>query len=350
MKCNLYLQHSFFIQRQTTVVVRGSAKRSIMGFLFGRPRQLGVAVIFSVIIFVIFQFVYTDDFALTGHLTESIQIVDACSPDALEDVHNARPPLDPVIPNIVHQLWKTTDISDYSTTITASCESWKAMLEPSNYTVKLWTDDDVLELIKADYAWMLSTYEGYPHDIQRADIARLLIVHSEGGIYSDLDVNPKSAERIRCLQRLQFQAIFSPTAGTLGLSNHFFMARPGSPFLEWALHEAKRRSSRLASRGILLPYLQVFWSTGPIMVTAAFRQYAWLYNTPRLDIGLLNDGFSGLVVQHAAGRSWQGVDGRALNYIADQAGLGLVFRAVACFSAVAGLIFMAKRYNTRVPR
>ncbi|GLB08356.1 hypothetical protein AtubIFM57258_004245 [Aspergillus tubingensis] len=277
-------------------------------------------------------------------------IVDACSPDALEDVHNARPPLDSVIPNIVHQLWKTTDISDYSTTITASCESWKAMLEPSNYTVKLWTDDDVLELIKAHYAWMLSTYEGYPHDIQRADIARLLIVHSEGGIYSDLDVNPKSAERIRCLQRLQFQAIFSPTTGTLGLSNHFFMARPGSPFLEWALHEAKRRSSRLASRGILLPYLQVFWSTGPIMVTAAFRQYAWLYNTPQLDIGLLSDGFIGSVVQHAAGRSWQGVDGRALNYIADQAGLGLIFGAVACFSAVAGLIIMAKRYNTRVPR
>ncbi|XRM46688.1 hypothetical protein ABZX51_009717 [Aspergillus tubingensis] len=191
--------------------------------------------------------------AETAWCRKSIQIVDACSPDALEDVHNARPPLDSVIPNIVHQLWKTTDISDYSTTITASCESWKAMFEPYNYTVKLWTDDDVLELIKADYAWMLSTYEEYPHDIQRADIARLLIVHSEGGIYSDLDVSPKSAERIRCLQSLQFQAIFSPTAGTLGLSNHFFMARPGSPFLEWALHEAKRRSSRLASRGILLP-------------------------------------------------------------------------------------------------
>lgn len=306
-----------------------------MAVFFGRPRHLCVAVIFSVIIFVIFQFICTDDFALAGHLTESIQIVDACSPNALEDVHNARSPLDQAIPNIIHQLWKTTDISDYSTTITASCESWKAMLEPSNYTVKLWTDDDVLKLIKADYTWMLSTYEGYPYDIQRADIARLLIVHSEGGIYSDLDVSPKSAERIRCLQRLRFQAIFSPTAGTLGLSNHFFMA--------------KRRSSRLASRGILLPYLQVFWSTGPIMVTAAFRQYAWLYNTPRLDIGLLNDVFIGSVVQHAAGRSWQGVDGRALNYIADQAGLGLIFGAVASFSAVAGLVIMAKRYNTWSP-
>ncbi|GKZ63441.1 hypothetical protein AnigIFM49718_011849, partial [Aspergillus niger] len=295
-------------------------------------------------------FSYTDDFSLTGHLSESIQIVDACSPDALEVINNARPTLDPAIPNIVHQLWKTTDIREYSTTITASRESWRAMLEPFNYTVKLWTDDDVLELIKADYDWLLSTYEGYPHDIQRADIARLLIVHSEGGIYSDLDVNPKSAEHIQCLQRLSLQAIFSPTAGTLGLSNHFFMAMPGSPFLQWALYEAKRRSSRLVSRGIILPYLQVFWSTGPIMVTAAFRQYAWLYNTPRLDIGLLDNGFGNLVVRHAAGRSWQGVDGRALNYLADHAGIGLILGAVACFLTVAGLFFVVRRYNGRFPR
>ncbi|GLA09388.1 hypothetical protein AnigIFM60653_011468 [Aspergillus niger] len=321
-----------------------------MAVVFGRPRQLAVAVIFSFIIFAIFQFSYTDDFSLTGHLSESIQIVDACSPDALEAINNARPTLDPAIPNIVHQLWKTTDVREYSTTITASRESWRAMLEPFNYTVKLWTDDDVLELIKADYDWLLSTYEGYPHDIQRADIARLLIVHSEGGIYSDLDVNPKSAEHIQCLQRLGLQAIFSPTAGTLGLSNHFFMAMPGSPFLQWALYEAKRRSSRLVSRGIILPYLQVFWSTGPIMVTAAFRQYAWLYNTPVLDIGLLDTGFGGLVVRHAAGRSWQGVDGRALNYLADHAGIGLILGAVACFLTVAGLVFVVRRYNGRFPR
>jgi mannosyltransferase OCH1-like enzyme len=74
-------------------------------------------------------------------------------------------------------------------------------------------------------------YEGYPHDIQRADIARLLIVHSEGGMYSDLDVYPSSVEHIHYLQRLGLEAIFRPTAGTLSLSNHFFMAEPGSPFL-----------------------------------------------------------------------------------------------------------------------
>ncbi|GIK07115.1 hypothetical protein Aspvir_002770 [Aspergillus viridinutans] len=242
-----------------------------MAVVLGRPRQLAVVVILSVVVFAIFQFSYTDDFAPAGHLSESVQIVDECSPGELNAINNPRPILDPAIPDIVHQLWKTTDVREYSTKITASRESWRAMLEPSNYTVKLWTDDDVLELIKADYTWLLSTYEGYAHDIQRADIARLFIVHSEGGIYSDLDVYPSSVEHIQCLQRLGLQAIFSPTAGTLDLSNHFFMAKPGSPFLQWVLYEAKRRSSRLASRGIVLPYLQGCWTTGLV---------AWWYDMP----------------------------------------------------------------------
>lgn len=112
------------------------------------------------------------------------------------------------------------------------------MLERHNYTVKLWADDEALELITAKYAWLLQTYKEHSLNIQRADIARLLVVHTEGGIYSDLDVYPRSAEHIQCVQHLGLQAIFSPTTGTLGLSNHFFMARCGSPFLQWVLYEA----------------------------------------------------------------------------------------------------------------
>ncbi|KAE8422610.1 hypothetical protein BDV36DRAFT_279751 [Aspergillus pseudocaelatus] len=203
------------------------------------------------------------DFAFSEHLPGSLQILDECSPNALERTNNPRPVVGFAIPNIVHLIWKTTDVQEYSTEITASRASWRATLEPSNYTVKLWTDDDVLELIMANYTWLLPTYNEYPHDIQRADLARLLIVHTE---------------HLQCLQTLSLQAIFSRTAGTLGLSNHFFMAKPGSPFLRWVLYEAKRRSSRLASRGMILPYLQMFWSTGPIMVTAAAaRPRIWWY-------------------------------------------------------------------------
>ncbi|KAJ6086431.1 hypothetical protein N7467_005345 [Penicillium canescens] len=319
----------------------------MVAFLGKGMRRLVVLVALSLAVFVIHRLSYADDFALAERLSESIRIITACTADALEPLDNFTHILDSGIPNTVHQIWKTIDIQAYSTEMEPSHESWKTMLEPQNYTIKLWTDDDVLKLIKSKYAWLLPTYMGYPHNIQRADIARLLIVHTEGGIYADLDVYPRSAEHIQCLQHLGLQAIFSPTSGNLGLSNHFFMAERGSPLLQWVLYEAKRRGGGLTPRWMVLPYLQVFWSTGPIMLTAAFKKYSWLYGTLRDFIGLLDEGYSGAVIRHAAGRSWHGVDGQALNYIADHSQMGVQFKGFAYIGISLGIIFVGRRYYGR---
>lgn len=289
-----------------------------------------------VVLFVIYQLSHADDFAIAGQLSESMDVISGCTPAELEPLDDARQRVDAGIPNLVHQIWKTADVRTYSADLEPSHESWKAMLGPLNYTVKLWTDDDVLQLIKTKYAWLLSTYEAYPQNIQRADVARLVVVDAEGGIYADLDVYPNSAVHISCLQRLGLHAIFAPTAGTLGLSNHFFMAERGSPFLQWALYEAKRRGGAASNR-IPLPYLQVFWSTGPMMVTSAFRRYAWLRGSMRHGLGLLDEGYGGAVIRHAAGRSWHGSDGRALNYIADHMRVDTLLIAVTLLITVLGL-------------
>lgn len=302
-----------------------------------------VMVLFFAFIFINHQFSYTDHFALTGELSEALNIIAGCasSSSALEPLHGSRPVVDSRIPNIVHQVWKTKDVRTYSTEIEASRDSWKNVFEPLNYTVKLWTDDAILHLIKRKYAWILSTYEAYPQNIQRADIARLLVIHAEGGIYADLDVYPTSANSIQCLQHFGLQAIFAPTASMSGLSNHFFMAERGSPFLQWALYEAKRRGG---AGHIFPPYLQVFWSTGPTMVTAAFRKYAWLYGTLQQDLGLLDNGYSRAVIRHAAGRSWHGSDGRALNYIADHTRIDILLVSVAFLFTVLGLAYVVRRH------
>lgn len=310
-------------------------------------RKFVVLIALSLAVFVIHRLSYADDFALAERLSKSIRIINGCTADALDPLDNFTHILDSGIPNTVHQLWKTTDIEEYSTEMEPSHESWKTLLEPQNYTIKLWTDDDVLKLIKSKYAWLLPTYMEYPHNIQRADIARLLVVHFEGGIYADLDVYPNSAEHIQCLQHLGLQAIFSPTSGTLGLSNHFFMAERGSPFLLWVLYEAKRRGDGLTSRWMVLPYLQVFWSTGPMMLTAAFRKYSWLYGTLRDSIGLLDEGYGGVVIRHAAGRSWHGVDGQVLNYIGDHSQMGVQFKGVAYIGIALGFIIVVRRYYGR---
>jgi inositol phosphorylceramide mannosyltransferase catalytic subunit len=277
-----------------------------------------VVIIFSllVVLLVIHQLNAAGGFAFSGQLSESLQIIDRCSPNSPEISNHSDSVADLGLPNIIHQIWRTNDVRTYSTELEASRESWITMLKPLNYTVKLWTDDDVLKLLMANYTWLFSTYKSYPQNIQRADLARLVVVHAEGGIYADLDVYPRDARQTQCLQHLGLQAIFAPTTGTLGLSNHFFMAERESSFLLSTLDEAKRRGAA-ESRHFLLPYLRVFWTTGPMMVTAAFRDYVWLYGTQRQSLGLLDERYGQTVIRHAAGRSWHGSDGKVLNYVAD---------------------------------
>ncbi|KAJ5463285.1 hypothetical protein N7475_008229 [Penicillium sp. IBT 31633x] len=304
---------------------------------------MAVGILTLVLIFLIHLLGFANLFSNPDKLSASMEVITACATSDFEHLNDSHSIAVPQIPNVVHQIWKTNDLRTYSTQMDASHDRWKHTFEPLNYTIKLWTDDDILQLITGSYAWLLSTYEAYPQNIQRADMARLLVIHAEGGIYADLDVYPTSATQIQCLQSLHLEAIFAPMTGTRGLSNHFFMAEPGSPFLQWALYEGKRRGGA-TSRFIPLPYLQVFWSTGPTMVTAAFRKYAWLYDTLQDSLGLLDDGYSTAVIQHKAGRSWHGSDGRAFNYIADHVRMDSLIAFVAFLSIIVGVAYVVRRH------
>ncbi|CAI7653502.1 unnamed protein product [Penicillium discolor] len=287
----------------------------------GRTRLMGVGVLVLFLIFVIHLLNFANPFSNLDELSASMDLITACATHDFENSDDSHSIAVPQIPNVVHQIWKTTDLRTYSTQIKASHDQWKQELEPLNYTIKLWTDDHILQLIKE----------------------KLLVIHAEGGIYADLDVYPNSVAQIQCLQNLNLEAILAPTSGTLGLSNHFFMAESESPFLLWALYEGKRRGGA-ASRFIPLPYLQVFWSTGPTMVTAAFRKYAWLHGTLRHTLGLLDDRYSRAVIQHKAGRSWHGSDGRALNYVGDNLTMNSLMGVVAFFSIISAVACVARRY------
>ncbi|KAK6513022.1 hypothetical protein TWF506_009184 [Arthrobotrys conoides] len=295
--------------------------------------------------FIIYQISFLHAFVLPSNISEPL--------DALRSCHRHKPTLNHYkgprsssksgVPNIIHQIWKTSNVSEYSDQ--PSHRSWQAVYQPLNYTVKLWTDDGILDLIRVKYPWLLSTYVNYPHNIQRADLARLVVVHAEGGVYADLDVYPRSVEELQCFQRLGMQAIFAPTAGTMGVSNHFFMAEKESPFLRWALDEAKRRAG-LNSNQIVLPYLRVFWSTGPMMVTAAALQYAAVRGENHR-LAVIDDRFVRTLVGHAAGRSWHGADGQFLNFIGDyHKAIGLGFGAIVLFAlivVVTRLVYIRRR-------
>lgn len=312
-------------------------------FLRNRSGKLVVLALSLLVVLVIHQFNAAQGFIFSGQLSESLEIINRCTPNSPETLNHSDG--DTGLPNIIHQIWRTTEVRTYSTTLEASQDLWKNTFSHNNYTVKLWTDDDVLQLLKAKYTWLLSTYKGYRYNIQRADLARLVVVHAEGGIYADLDVYPRDATQIQCLQHLGLQAIFASTGGNLGLSNHFFMAERESSFLQSALCEAKRRAGKETLR-VLLPYLQVFWTTGPMMVTAAFREYAWLYCTQRQNLGLLDERYGRTVIHHAAGRSWHGSDGKVLNYMADNVQT-TVLMGVFSLIMLLGLVWVARKHMKR---
>lgn len=55
------------------------------------------------------------------------------------------------------------------------------------FVYKLWSDDDLEQLIRTRYPWFLDHYLSYPSTIMRVDAARYFILHAYGGIYIDMD-------------------------------------------------------------------------------------------------------------------------------------------------------------------
>jgi hypothetical protein len=103
-------------------------------------------------------------------------------------VSRAQPDFVPVVPKIIHQQWKTTEIPEGKYTLWRS--KFKKLFSESEFTYMLWTDENARELIKSDYPYFLEAYDGYEFGIQRADAARYFVLHKYGGLYADLDYEP----------------------------------------------------------------------------------------------------------------------------------------------------------------
>lgn len=212
------------------------------------------------------------------------------------------------IPPIIHQMWKTKNLSDYP--IRTSYIDWKKLYP--DYEIQLWTNDDLEKLISSKtYRFLEQTYRSYPFNIQRADLARLVVLHHQGGIYVDLDVAPKNRS-IDKLRQLNTSFVIPRAASGSSLINHFLASEPQSLVLDYILHQVPENS--LSHRIFLLPYLHVF-STGSIFLTRVIRQF--IENHSRSDKNILvlsNEQVNSLIV-HRTGRSWHLVDGYLLNQV-----------------------------------
>ena len=90
------------------------------------------------------------------------------------------------IPKIIHQT-APADKSKWNPIWNKCQYSWLKYFPAPEFTYKMWTDEDLDQLIINDFPWFYDTYKSYPKNIHRIDIARYFILYKHGGIYADMD-------------------------------------------------------------------------------------------------------------------------------------------------------------------
>lgn len=87
------------------------------------------------------------------------------------------------VPRILHQMYRERQLPPLHR---AYQHTW-SRLHP-DWTIVLWTDDELRQLVRWHYPWFEPTLEKARHWVSVADACRSLLLHRFGGAYMDLDV------------------------------------------------------------------------------------------------------------------------------------------------------------------
>ena len=143
------------------------------------------------------------------------------------------------VPAIIHQTWRDAhSIPESWQKASNSCRA----LHP-NYQYRFWTDKEARCLIEKEFPCLLSTYDAYPYDIQRADVIRLIVLYVYGGIYLDMDI-----VCLKPLDQLRKFPFVLPRTMPVGLSNDFIVAEPKHPFLLEVLNDLPLFNRRILTK------------------------------------------------------------------------------------------------------
>lgn len=97
-----------------------------------------------------------------------------------------------MFPKIMHQTWRTKDLSSIPE-FQACADSWR-VYHP-DYRYFLWDDQENSDFVKSEFAWYHDTWMSFDKNIKRLDSIRYMWMYVYGGVYADLDME--------CLQSLE---------------------------------------------------------------------------------------------------------------------------------------------------
>ena len=135
--------------------------------------------------------------------------------------------LSPTPPAVLHQIWWQGE-ANLPSQFKPLRESW--VKHHPSWTVKLWDEASATALVNKSYGWFAPIYHALPSKIQKADAARYVILHAEGGLYADLDI-----EAFQSLDRI-LQAEARPTTQLFE-----------EPVPHWSAHDTVVSNGLLAS-------------------------------------------------------------------------------------------------------
>ena len=172
-----------------------------------------------------------------------------------------------MIPKIIHQTWRNHKLP-VSETLP---ESWKK--HNPDWEYRFWTDADLAHFVEDNYPDMWPLYQAAPKPVQKADIARYLILHKFGGLYADIDtecvgnIDALAAEsRVVLSQEPPEHWHHAKLRGMDMIVFNGTMASPaGHPFWLDVMNMLHR--CRHAKKSVLD-------STGPMMLTGCVLAYA----------------------------------------------------------------------------
>jgi mannosyltransferase OCH1-like enzyme len=187
------------------------------------------------------------------------------------------------IPKIIHQT-APADKTKWNDIWFKCQESWKKHFPDFEY--KMWTDEDLDQLIKNDFLWFYEIYEKYDKNIKRIDIARYFILHKYGGIYADMDyICFKNFYDL--LPKDKVSIAISRFPENEYMQNALMISPKEHPFWMNVIKKATERYNTNYNNGFVLD------ATGPRLIDSTYEENkdyvnplpVKLYNAPMKDIG-----------------------------------------------------------------
>lgn len=174
-----------------------------------------------------------------------------------------------MIPRIIHQTYKTTDLPWF---FKKGQDSAKRHMPDWKY--RFWTDEDLDRLVREDYPQFYERWLGLDKQIKRVDTARYMILHKHGGMYADLDFYFKKPvdELIEREYVCSYRTTQSIVKKWPFMGNAFLASESGHPF--WI--EAIERMFDLPAD------TSVLFHTGPMALGYIYRDsgFAFAIFTP----------------------------------------------------------------------